>query len=571
MSNAEPLYVSSSKPGKMERWALVMVLLVATALRLINLPSRYNVRDTDEPLYLYGSLNVLEGITPGMKAAPAGPQTWIGWMYASAATIKNAILPDAQTRQVPLQVRPFFALQKTLFDLYHDTSSLRYFELAAFILVGLWSVIAAFHMGSKRGGPWVGAMAGALIAALPMFVDFSGMARPYSLGWSFGVLAVCHAAMPAGTFRWKWSAVLLGLAIASRVEMVMLLPAIWWLCWERGAQGRALVRQCLTVCGIAILTTVTAAPWLFTNIIGNLRTIATVRFAPASAVQTHTTPSLPAFFWEQGLAVAFLVFMAGILMGPAGSRGKRLVLAALVLALLAAMLKEDGYGIRHNGPTIIVFWFAATLGVGALQVRWPRVGPILVALVVALPLAQTIRLIIQNRDNALDGQLPVAWLESHIKPGATLYLSGDYIRVPLPTAASADALWQEVTGPDAWRRKFQAGLRRFNLGSLDIPRALSEENMIQERAARRSWFVLGGGPDAGPRYDIHVANSPVFGERDTAAAFAASGGVMVTTAPQACAMPFERWSSPSGKVECYVYYTPSALLNSGAPTPANTH
>src|SRR5277367_6331679 len=85
----------------------IVLLLAAVAVRFWAWPSRYEIRDVDEPPYLSSSLVLVEGITPGFKPSPAGPQIWLGWMFAQLRVLEDFIHPDPALQHVPLQIRPF--------------------------------------------------------------------------------------------------------------------------------------------------------------------------------------------------------------------------------------------------------------------------------------------------------------------------------------------------------------------------------------------------------------------------------------------------------------------------------
>jgi hypothetical protein len=91
---------------------------------------------------------------------------------------------------------------------------------------------------------------------------------------------------------------------------------------------------------------------------------------------------------------------------------------------------------------------------------------------------------------------------------------------------------------------------------------LSEENLVQERGNRRSWFIRGGHSDLPvPRYDIHpVYGSPVFGVQDLSAALKAQGGIVIwrigdQAPPAELGAPVTKWLNRDGTGVC-VYCTP---------------
>ena len=133
------------------RLGLVLCVLGAAALRMAAFPARYVVRDIDEPTYLRSGLLLFEGIAPGNSAAPAGPQLWAEWAYAAVRSLQNLAAPNPQERAAPLQVRPFLAIDRALFDTYHDLSELHRVMLVIIVLLSLWATCSAYRLGVHRG------------------------------------------------------------------------------------------------------------------------------------------------------------------------------------------------------------------------------------------------------------------------------------------------------------------------------------------------------------------------------------------------------------------------------------
>ena len=98
----------------------------------------------------------------------------------------------------------------------------------------------------------------------------------------------------------------------------------------------------------------------------------------------------------------------------------------------------------------------------------------------------------------------------------------------------------------------ESGLQRFNLTTDQLPRALSEENLVQERGNRRKWFILGSQLQMPvPRYDVRmVLGSPVFGIRNLDAALKQNPGVVLWRDGFALPVPtlgepVKQWASAS--------------------------
>src|SRR5258708_4159200 len=95
----------------------LLLLAAAAAIRIWTMPRRNEIRDMDEMGYAIGGLLVWEGMLPGWRAAPAGPQTWIGWLWIAARSAWNFL---KQPHSTPDPVKPFAAIDQALFDTYAD-------------------------------------------------------------------------------------------------------------------------------------------------------------------------------------------------------------------------------------------------------------------------------------------------------------------------------------------------------------------------------------------------------------------------------------------------------------------
>ena len=89
-----------------------------------------------------------------------------------------------------------------------------------------WAVWAISRFGYKQAGG-TGALAGGLLAAaLPIVLEMSIQARPYGIAWSFALLAAAAAATGRERSRALRAGVCLGVAVASRIDMVMVGPLV---------------------------------------------------------------------------------------------------------------------------------------------------------------------------------------------------------------------------------------------------------------------------------------------------------------------------------------------------------
>jgi hypothetical protein len=539
---------------------LIALLLLAAGLRIWNFPPRYFERP-DENGYLYGSLALLEGLPPGFKAAPAGPQTWLGWTYAATKSALNLITPTSDERGMPLQVRPFVAIDRALFDLYRDSSALRRFIVTVNVILSLAAVYCAFQFGHFHAGGAGAVVAGALVATSPLFIDYAAMSRPYAMAWCFAVMATRAASQ-----RRVWlSGILLGLAIGSRIDMLVAAPLVLWQIWS-GA------RNTLKLIAITATTTLLVAPWLATGLIGTLRAIATIQFS----TPPHGNPPPLLLLWEfigftaphgpvewgQALVVPALILLIGLAWLCREAPLRHGVLFAYLLFLLLTLFKSTGYGIHHKGGVVVAVICAAAIAIAPFHRRWPRFTCILIAAAIAPPMFQSIRMILQTRRSYTPDEA-VRWVESNIPAGTALYTATRFLN-PLPTPAAADRIWRSVTDIEASQQKFQAGLKRFNLNVEQIPRALSEENLVQDRGNMRNWFILGSQPtNPRPRYDIHPINASQLSlNTNTAiAAFKQTGGVIIIYTEPGESPPGElgtsivSWHRP-GTTGAFIYCSP---------------
>ena len=156
-------------------------------------------------------------------------------------------------------------------------------------------------------------------------------------------------------------------------------------------------------------------------------------------------------------------------------------------------------------PLVLVAILAAARLGACLNGRWRAAAGVLAAAAIVLAAAGSVRLIrLFPRDTAARRDR-VAGAE---RAAGDHRLSGR--AAPLPALAAAHAgvrrrYLAHVASPESWRKKLTVG--GGNLGMKaepgDLPRALSEEHMIQERGIRRGWFILAGNPASDlPRFNV---------------------------------------------------------------------
>ena len=541
---------TGQRPGGRITAGIAAMILIGLCLRLWAFPHYDETRNVDEPGYLKGSLTLLEGLPPGYKAAPAGPNTWVGWLYAGGVAAVHLVHPDAEERRLPLAIRPFFAVNHALFDQYRDLRALHELWIVSQLILALSAIAAGWRFGYRRAGIAGALLVSGLLAVAPLFVEFTEMSRPYMTAWCFGVIALYYAAVRQGRARQWGSAVFLGLAIASRIEMLLFVPMVLWEFWYRREPCK-LRRVLAGVIGITLATTLVAAPWLTTHLLGNLRTILTVRLGPTVSHSVAPRDILKLIAWQQGMAPALLMFPLVLLWMRSPDRNRLIVLAVYIFCLFLSMLRGTVF-LQQQGPQILAIIVFGATAMRPLAIWRPQLSSWVVALLLTLPLFQAARTIVAIR-REYSPDLATAWIDAHIPPGTRVYIDGGRgsLLDPLPTPAAANALWREVTDESAGRRKFESGLARFHLKTTEIPPALSEENLVQERGNRREFVILGSRPDyPEARFDIQIFNgSPVFGVQDIAAAFAASGGVVIWGGPSAPAefgAPVAQWTNAGG-------------------------
>jgi hypothetical protein len=488
------------------------VLLGALAIRLWLMPPLYNQPTFDEPAYMIDGLLMLESTTPGDKFAPGAITTWPGFVYGGVASLAYLLHPTEEIAQKKAVFKPIFALDRALFDAYADLSGLRAAVMGTVFVTSMFGVLMACWLGAFRAG-WPGALlCGGLMAFIPTIAILSVEARPYAAAWSFGMAAVAFSAILSG--RWRCLAVGLcfGLAVASRIEMVLVAAPIAWEFWlrpERAATLRALLR----VAGISFLTFLVAAPWYVAHLVGNLRKVIAVSFEGTMQRQGDVIAGAFSQLWNEGLLAVVLVVAAGLALRTGRERTLSAVaglfVVAIVLAFSGGDLSRYSNPSKYNGTAWISIIALAPFALAALQRRLPsRTAAALsgiAALLLLLPaVAQTINQGLVLRAGWVEPKV-VEWLAENVPAGTPVYSFPRQIKAIPPTAESADRRWLEVADPDAWREKLRARLGRSDLAMDRLPRALSIEAMHQRLAvARRSFFLALPYWGSQPRYDVRT-------------------------------------------------------------------
>src|ERR1051325_652240 len=276
---------------------LLFILFIAVAIRIWVLPSRNEIRDGDEIGYVTDGLVAWEGMLPGWRAVPAGPQTWVGWFWIATRSAWDFVKQPSTT---PTVLKPFTAIDQALFDTYVDPGPLRQLILWISIAIAMIGVAAAYRLGLKYGGEAGAVLIGGIAALLPIYIEFAGISKSCSDSWLLGIASISYAAtLVRPKVSWV-SGILLGLAIASRIDMILLAPIVMWALWDNlGTDG--LLALAVRTLLISALTLSLAAPWLMIGFVGTLRTFAMARVVGYWNVESPRLTTFKALTWTEGL------------------------------------------------------------------------------------------------------------------------------------------------------------------------------------------------------------------------------------------------------------------------------
>jgi hypothetical protein len=466
----------------------------------------------------------------------------------------------ARAHTAPTVLMPFMAIDRALFRTYEDLGGLRELMLWTSFLVSLCGVYGGYRLGARYGGTAGGLLVGGLVATLPIYAEFTGISKSCSDAWMLGILAIACAATIQGTRRFWASGILLGLAIASRIDMVLAGPLVLWMLWDN-QNTEGLWRSALRLAVVSTVSVILAAPWAVLGFVGLLRTIGMARVMGYWTTESPRLTTLKDLAWGQGLGPILVATVIGFFFSPAETRFRRGFLAAFTTLMAATMFTGHYQLMRyHGGPIIALITFAA-VAVSTLLQRIPtRIAGTIAAVLLVLPTAQSIRLA-RHWKSFSAPDAASEWIDQHIPPGTIVYLQCNItVKAILPTESAADAIWHLVADDQAWRKKLEDGSRRFSLSREELPRAMSEDNLCMDRSVSRRWFILGGSTSKRPRYDVRlVGTSATFGLREAnlAEEFAKTGGVLVWRSlgwrlegtsgpPSGLGNPTVKWLNPQG-------------------------
>lgn len=552
------LLAVQSAPPIMPRLSLRPVPLVlgfgllALALRLVPALGDSTVPATDEVGYLADGLLMLEGLAPGYKHVPNALLNWLVFFYAAIQTA--LIWLFATDPAVPPLLRPLLAMERALFADYADMNGLRHAAISLQIAVGAVAAGALAWRGRIIAGLPGALLAGALAAATPIFIEFAVEARAYSLAWSFAMLAFAALTILQTPARTLIAGALMGIAIATRIEMGLALIPLLFELMQREEPGRR--RAAFFIClGSAIVVFLAVAPWYVTSLAGNLRQIISVRLlSPPTAAGPGHNVVLDLLLGGLGLPIALTIL--GLLLTRGRGRFWGMAIGVWIALLAMLALKPSVHGLRHDGALLLLAAVMAPVALARLMEvlrgeSLQRIGAVVAALLALQVSASGAYAAWDGYRNAVQGDA-VAWIEENVPAGSPVYWVEGFFRMPLPTPESADRLWALTANPDAWRLKYRHAAQRLSLGD-NLPRAMSEDPMQIERAVRRRWFILAAPVDTKrPRYDLRTAGSGTpfaISFEDMPGILCKQGGTFVyvgTASPRIAFPPTKIWAPANG-------------------------
>jgi hypothetical protein len=491
---------SQRASSSISRWPLLLLLGLALSLRLWNFPKPGECRDPDEGGYVQSGLGLAEGMTPTFKASPSGPQTWIGWTWVMGRTAWYMITEPAEEATASTEMLPYVALNHALWETYYNTWPLWRFEVGVSAALSVLAVWPAYRLGGQFGGQAGAIFCGGLFAALPVFVELSDQARPYAMAWSFGVMALWAAVRGAPKGRVWFAAILMAVAVASRIEMLCLVPLAAGEYWLASApeQKSRLIAAYLS---LTFLIFAACAPWFFTNILGNLKTIVGVRLLSGSFHRQSTAGILLETLIYQPMILPAIGLLVALLAPARLISGRRPMIALVVLLLLTILWPTD-YGVRHQGQVLVAVAVYGTIGIGILAERARATTQALAVLTVVAATALTARAIPRNRVEVLDPKV-VEWVQQNIPAGTRIYWSAEIPGILLPTAEAANRVWEDLASPKGFESEFNWRMQQLGLLNQEPPRACAIDWMVKEQGLQRGLYILGGRGNVGiPRYDL---------------------------------------------------------------------
>jgi hypothetical protein len=352
MNVISPLSISKRSWRTAEVAVVVSIGVLALALRLYLITDLTSTPDTDEIGYLADGLLLIEGLALGFKHVPSAAITWLVTLCAGIQTVVTWLFGAADPSVPPL-LRALVAMERVLFAHYADMTSLRLLIVTLQTILASAAAVGIAWFGNRIAGMRGAFAAGSLAAALPLLVEYTAQTRAYSFAWSFALLAFAAISIVGSRWRIVVGAILIGLAMATRIEMVLCLPVLLLEVARTEPRSRRL-HASAAFAGISILCFCVVAPWYATSLIGNLRQILDVRFLVVAGAKMDPGAVMHSLVWAGvGLPLAATILILAI--SGAGRGPWQYVAYAVWLTILTAMsLRSSGGGLRHDGALFVL-------------------------------------------------------------------------------------------------------------------------------------------------------------------------------------------------------------------------
>lgn len=555
------------------RTALGICIVLAALLRAFSFPQGLSPCDVDEPGYLADGLLVAEGITPAHKYAPSGPLTWFGFVYTGVRALICWLSGQADVSSFPWMLRPVAALEATLFGVYADMSSLRVAAVSLIAVLSLISVAAACRSGQALGGIPGAIISGLLAASTPLYVDLATQARPYSIAWSFALVAFAAATLGGSRRRTLLAGVFLGLAVGSHVDMARIAPFIFLVRWRQAGSPRPPWRDFGAMIVAAVITFVLIAPWYLLHLMDNLRQILTVRILRpelSGAAMPWVT------WWNAGFVTPLIITIVGLCLPPL-RRNAPVFLCGLWLIFNAAIgLFPSSHGLHHDGALLVAVTGLAPISVARLSDEFAELQkPIGVGILIVVAVVPTLWKGVAfslHEARARDPDAAIAWIERNVPSGGRVYVDGGGIASLLPTFDAAKRLWNDVAAPDAWLLKYVHDTTNFGFGDARPLRVMSDDRMAADYGGRRRYAILGAPLQLDrPRYDLWIVSDGSFFDVSTVTVvhrLCSEGGIYVHngTAVPNLPVPVVSWIRPDGN-STYIYRVLAGTCSAASAAP----
>jgi len=250
-----------------------------------------------------------------------------------------------------------------------------------------WRPGSLLDAGRRRAAG--GADRPGMTAAMPLMVDLGVQRRPYMMGWALGLIApLCNSAEERTTA----AAIVMGLAVGTRIDMLVLLPLAWRICGPRALLppgGRAILALAAMTSLLIARVAADQSPWKSAHNRDGAR---------AEPNGTASTPleTLREICIHQGLGVTNSSRGRGLFLAPPGRSKPRWAAAIYVLLLAVSMFKATHFGLSHQGGPIVAL-IAFSRRASAVGAGWRGLAWALAALALGPPLISSVRDIAATR------------------------------------------------------------------------------------------------------------------------------------------------------------------------------